>query len=201
MEHYTALFVTLPPYCSGRGLAPRGRVGGAAGALPLLATYQLRARRRRRARRLDRRHLRAAAAGARPGHRAPGGRGLPVPRQVSLILSCISGQSHKKLTFSSRYLTLTPEEFRRGPMVSGLLTEDEADSILFALLRPDTALPDHLAPLRRTMSQPRHRLGKLELQIDLLVLVLLDRCSAVSYKVNEIFAVSQRSVKVPIFLQ
>ena len=65
---------------------------------------------------------------------------------------------HKKLTFSSRYLTLTPEEFRRGPMVSGLLTEDEADSILFALLRPDTALPDHLAPLRRTMSQPRHRL-------------------------------------------
>ena len=38
-------------------------------------------------------------------------------------------------------------------------------------------------------------------QIDLLVLVLLDRCSAVSYKVNEIFAVSQRSVKVPIFLQ
>ena len=55
-------------------------------------------------------------------------------------------------------MTLTPEEFRRGPMVSGLLTEDEADSILFALLRPDTALPDHLAPLRRTMSQPRHRL-------------------------------------------
>ena len=100
-------------------------------------------------------------------------------------------------------MTLTPEEFRRGPMVSGLLTEDEADSILFALLRPDTALPDHLAPLRRTMSQPRHRLDgwKLELQIDLLVLVLLDRCSAVSYKVNEIFAVSQRSVKVPIFLQ
>ena len=61
-------------------------------------------------------------------------------------------------------MTLTPEEFRRGPMVSGLLTEDEADSILFTLLRPDTALPDHLAPLRRTMSQPRHRLEVIELQ-------------------------------------
>ena len=77
---------------------------------------------------------------------------------LSYSVFCISGLSHKKLTFSSRYLTLTPEEFRRGPMVSGLLTEDEADSILFTLLRPDTALPDHLAPLRRTMSQPRHRL-------------------------------------------
>ena len=56
-----------------------------------------------------------------------------------------------------RYLTLTPDQFRRGPMVSGLLTEEESDALLLALLRPHNhpALPDHLQPLERTMRQNR----------------------------------------------
>ena len=57
-----------------------------------------------------------------------------------------------------RYLTLTPDQFRTGPMmVSGLLTEEESDALLLALVRPDNhpALPDHLQPLERTMRQHR----------------------------------------------
>ena len=58
-----------------------------------------------------------------------------------------------------RYLTLTPDQFRSpgGPGGSGLLTEDESDALLLALLRPHShpALPDHLLPLQRTMSQTR----------------------------------------------
>lgn len=65
-----------------------------------------------------------------------------------------------------RYLTLTPDEFRNGPMGSGLLTEEESDSILFELLRPGSSLPDHLAPLRRVMSQSRRSQSTQELSSD-----------------------------------
>ena len=57
-----------------------------------------------------------------------------------------------------RYLTLTPDQFRAGPMVApGLLTEEESDALLLALLRPlnHPALPDHLQPLERTLRQKR----------------------------------------------
>ena len=56
-----------------------------------------------------------------------------------------------------RYLTLTPDQFRSGPLGSGLLTEEESDALLLALIRPEShpPLPDHLRPLQRTMKQRR----------------------------------------------
>lgn len=54
-----------------------------------------------------------------------------------------------------RYLTMTPDEFREGPMVSGLLSEEESDALLYTLLRPEAPLPDHLMVLRRSMREQR----------------------------------------------
>jgi len=54
-----------------------------------------------------------------------------------------------------RYLTITPNQFKEGPMVSGLLNEEESDALLYTLLRPEAPLPDHLMVLRRNMEEPR----------------------------------------------
>eukprot|EP00092_Neocalanus_flemingeri_P068749 GFUD01084114.1.p1 GENE.GFUD01084114.1~~GFUD01084114.1.p1 ORF type:complete len:114 (+),score=28.40 GFUD01084114.1:23-343(+) len=50
---------------------------------------------------------------------------------------------------------MTPDEFREGPMISGLLTEEESDALLYTLLRPGAPLPDHLMVLRRSMEEKR----------------------------------------------
>ena len=49
-----------------------------------------------------------------------------------------------------RYLTMTPDDFREGPMVSGMLMEEESDA-LHTLLKPGALLPDHVLVLRRNM--------------------------------------------------
>lgn len=54
-----------------------------------------------------------------------------------------------------RYLTMTPDDFREGPMISGMLTEEESDALLYTLLKPGALLPDHLLVLRRSMMEQR----------------------------------------------
>ena len=137
---------------SQRGLAGRGCLRCSLGALPLLATYHIGADRRLRPLSLELGRLLPAQPPAIPGEPEDPGRRLSVFSEVGSVL--VRSKQHDTAPFS-RYLTLTPDEFRNGPMGSGLLTEEESDSILFELLRPGSSLPDHLAPLRRVMSQSR----------------------------------------------
>jgi len=57
--------------------------------------------------------------------------------------------------FLVRYLSMTTEDFKEGPLNSPLLTEEEQVSLLAALVRPGADLPDHLATWRHLMSSPR----------------------------------------------
>ena len=52
---------------------------------------------------------------------------------------------------------MTLDDFREGPMVSGMLmlTEEESDALLYTLLKPGALLPEHLMVLRRSMMEQR----------------------------------------------
>ena len=75
---------------------------------------------------------------------------LELPDTAENCRSALSG-----CLYMVRYLTMTPDEFREGPMVSGLLAEEESDALLYTLLRPGAPLPDHLKVLRRSMGEQR----------------------------------------------